>query len=422
MISPKQFPQDQGFDQSLALIQEGYRFIRNRVERLESNIFEAHFFGKKVICMNGAEAAKLFYDPEKFQRKGATPKRIEKSFLGVNSIQAMDGQPHLERKQLLMSLMSTSQAKQMGDMVAEQWETLIPYWEEQSKMVLFDEAKLLLCRVACKWTGVPIHEDQVREKSDDFIHMVDSFGAIGTRHWKGRFARRKTEEWITSLVRDVRNGHLKVDEQSAIYQISFLKYKNGDILSDQIAGKDLITIMKSVVAVSIFITFAALALHEHPQMIPLLKSNNQLFLENFAQEVRRYYPFAPFISAKVKNDFEWKNYHFKEGMLVVLDLYGTNHDPNLWVNPDKFEPERFMHCHENFYKFIPQGAGDPAKGHRCSGEEITVEIIKATIEFLVNRISFHVPKQDLSYKLSRLPSLPKSGFIISNVKGKTISN
>jgi hypothetical protein len=50
----------------------------------------------------------------------------------------------------------------------------------------------------------------------------------------------------------------------------------------------------------------------------------------FVQEVRRFYPFFPFVAAVVKKDFTWKGFEFKEGTLTFLDLYGTNHDPEVW--------------------------------------------------------------------------------------------
>src|SRR3712207_8802226 len=60
-----------------------------------------------------------------------------------------------------------------------------------------------------------------------------------------------------------------------------------------------------------------------------------LFRSLFVQEVRRYYPFFPFIVALAREDFDWKGYHFEKGTLTVLDLYGTNHDARLWEEDRK---------------------------------------------------------------------------------------
>lgn len=47
-----------------------------------------------------------------------------------------------------------------------------------------------------------------------------------------------------------------------------------------------------------------------------------------------------------------------------------------------------------------------------------MEIMKGSLDFLVNKIEFQVPKQDLSYSLIKIPTLPKSGFIMTNIKRK----
>ena len=45
--------------------------------------------------------------------------------------------------------------------------------------------------------------------------------------------------------------------------------------------------------------------------------------------------------------------------------------------------------------------------------------MKVSLEFLTKQITYEVPEQDLTYNLIRIPSLPKSGFIITQVKRLT---
>lgn len=140
--------------------------------------------------------------------------------------------------------------------------------------------------------------------------------------------------------------------------------------------------------------------------------------EVFVQEVRRYYPFAPFVGARVRKDFIWNDYEFKEEMLALLDIYGTNHSDEIYHNPNEFYPDRFKERENNLFDFIPQGGGDPNTGHRCPGEGITTEIMKASLDFLVNKVEFEVPDQDLSYSLSKMPTLLKNGFVIKNIRSQ----
>ncbi len=410
---------DKNLDSAMALSQEGYMFIKNRIDKYQTDIFETRLLGKKVICISGKEATKVFYNKDLFEKKGALPKRVQKTLFGVDAIQTMDGQEHMHRKQLFMSIMTPLDEKQLAKLVSKNWEACIDKWETADEVVLFQEAKEVLCKTACQWAGVPLIESDVKDRADDFDLMIDAFGAVGPRHWKGRIARNKAEKWISDIIKDVRSGRLKAEKGSALYSMAFYKDTQGSEFSDEMAAIELINVIRPIVAISTFITFAALALYKYPECRNKLLTKDSNYLEMFAQEVRRYYPFAPFLGAKVRKDFIWKECEFKEGMIVLLDVYGINHDSRIWDKPFDFLPERFKEREDNLYDFIPQGGGNPSKGHRCPGEGITVEIMKATIDFLVNKIEFEVQNQDLSYSLVKMPTLPVSGFVINNIKRKS---
>lgn len=89
-------------------------------------------------------------------------------------------------------------------------------------------------------------------------------------------------------------------------------------------------------AVAQFVVFSALALYQHPECRETLEAGEDEHYEWFVQEVRRFYPFFPFIGGRVMNEFERRR-------RVLLDLYGTNHDSRSWHRPEEFLPERFRH-------------------------------------------------------------------------------
>ncbi|HAZ36281.1 MAG TPA: cytochrome P450 [Clostridiaceae bacterium] len=418
MLITTAIPHDKGIDNTLSLSQDGYIFIKKRVDKYQSNLFETCLLGQKVICISGEEAAKIFYDEQHFKRNGAIPKWVQKTLFGINAIHTTDDEAHANRKLLFMSLMTPAHQKRLSELVMEGWQASISKWESAKEIILFNETRNILCRAACQFAGIPLSEFEVKDWAEDFSAMVDAFGAVGPRHFKGRKARNRVEEWISDVIKDVRDGKLKAEEDSALYAMAFHREIDGRQFDTQTAAVELINVIRPIIAVSFFITFTALALNEHPKCKEKLLSGDNNELDMFVQEVRRYYPFVPYLGARVRKDFIWNQCEFKKGMLVLLDVYGTNHDSQIWENPYEFKPERFKERKSNLYNFIPQGGGDAAKGHRCPGEDITVEIMKISLNFLVNNMEYEVPAQDLSYSLSKMPTLPKSGFIMSNIKPK----
>lgn len=412
----RQMPAEKGLDHSLDLLSEGYLFIRNRRWKYQSDLFQTRLMGQPVICMAGKEAAQLFYDENVFQRKGAAPKRVQKTLFGEKAIQTMDGSPHKHRKLLFMSLMTPEKLKQLSVYTKMQWEAAVRQWEKRSEIVLFEEAQIILCRTACQWAGVPIEEKDVKVRAKQFGALVDAFGAVGPRHWRGRKARKQTEEWIETVIQQVRSKKLKAPEGTAVYEMAWHRDEKGKLLDERMAAIELINILRPIVAIATFITFAATALHEFPEARRKVFQGDEAYKHYFIQEVRRFYPFGPFTGARVREDFQWNGYHFSKGTLALLDIYGTNRHPSLWKQPDLFKPERFENWDGSPFDFIPQGGGDYYQTHRCAGEWATIDIMKISLDYLTKAIVFDLPVQDLSFSLSKMPTLPESGFVMRNVK------
>jgi fatty-acid peroxygenase len=106
----------------------------------------------------------------------------------------------------------------------------------------------------------------------------------------------------------------------------------------------------------------------------------------------------------------------RKGQWLSLDLYGTNHDASLFSQPEKFLPTRQLSWTDQGYNFVPQGAGEIATTHRCPGEMITVELMKAAVWLLCNEMRYDVATQDVTVKLNRIPAKPKGCFAIQNIR------
>ena len=411
-------PKDKGLDNTINLLKEGYLFIPNRMNLYDTDIFETHIMGQKTICITGKGATKVFYNPRLFKRKGASPKRVQKTLFGQNAIQGKDGMAHIKRKSLFMEILSQEEEEKLARLVKEELKKTTCLWENMGEVVLFREISKVICYVVCNWVGIKITRIQANDISKDFIKMIYSFGSVGPKYRRGKEARKEMEKWIEGIVESVRNNRLIVDKSTPLYKICFYKDANNKLLDSKMAAIEIINIIRPIIAISIYVVFAATAVYSYPEYKEKVMKNKNNYNEMFVQEVRRFYPLTPFVGARVKQDFLWNGYQFEKGNLVLLDVYGINHDSLIWDNPDEFIPERFKNEEIDLFNFIPQGGGNPAITHRCPGEGVTVRITEAVIDFLLNDIDFEVKEQDLSYNLSKIPTLPRSGFIMSNIREK----
>jgi fatty-acid peroxygenase len=399
-------------DQSAALLLDPYGFISKRCARYDSDVFKTRLLLRPTICMRGRAAAQLFYDNERFMRGGAAPMRLQKTLFGVGGVQGLDGAAHSARKAMFVSLLGSGRVPEIAGHATEEWEAALRRWPQQARVVLYRESALLLCRAICRWAGVPLDDVDLPGRTADFLALIEGAGAIGPRHWKARWARRRLERWIADVVARVREGRLQAPNASALATIATFTEPNGDMLDERIAAVELINVLRPTVAVAVLVAQCGLALFEHPACRQPLCEVPE-YSEWFVHEVRRYYPFFPFVAARVRKQFDWRGYQFPEGRRVMLDLYGTGRDLRTWPDADVFRPERFSSGAPDPFAYIPQGGGDQLRDHRCPGEWLTIELAKIAADFLACRLRYKVPAQNLALRRMPLPAIPASGFVIA---------
>jgi fatty-acid peroxygenase len=316
---------------------------------------------------------------------------------------------------MFLSLMSPASLVRLAETTERHWRSWARRWSEMGALPLFDAAHLPLCAAICEWAGIPLQEDEVEKRAGEFKAMVEGTGSVGQRNLRGHLLRARTERRMRTIIREIRAGKRAAAEGTAARAIAEHRDHDGRPLDEKVAAVELINVLRPTVANARYITFAALAMHQHPEAREALLAGDDTELEMFTHEVRRFYPFIPFIGGRVLSDFEWNNHHFREEDWVLMDIYGTNHDPAAWNDPAHFRPDRFRDRRDGAFDFIPQGGGEHGASHRCPGEWITIQQLKTVTRILAREMRYSVPAQDLTIDLGRMPALPRSRFVITEV-------
>jgi fatty-acid peroxygenase len=409
-------PRTGSLDNTFALLAEGYRFMTRRFTGFDSDLFVTRLMLRQAVCVRGEDAAQMFYQPGRFTRRHAIPPTTLMLLQGYGSAAMLDGEAHHRRKTMLMSLQGPVERHHLVGQAETEWRASFARWQDQEQVVLHREAEAVLCRAVCRWAGVPATGAELAQRTEEFSAMIDGAGAIGPRNWRGLAMRSRTEHWARKLVDRVREGRLQPSAQTALAVIARHREPDGQLITSDAAAVELINVLRPTVAVARYIVFGALAMHEFPEARARIAAGDEAYLTMFTHELRRYYPFFSSIGGRATHAFDWHGLHFAKGTWVLLDLYGTNHHPAIWGDPDNFRPERFERWESSGFDLVPQGGGDYYSGHRCAGEMATVELIKSAMRLLATRIHYDVPPQDLRVSLSRMPTLPASGFVIRSVR------
>lgn len=398
-------------DQTLALLRHGYGYLSRRMRELDSSAFQGRLFGARTVFLGGPAGARLFYDTERLQRAGAVPSPVRLSLFGKRTVHALDDEEHRHRKELFDRVAAPDRVAELAELTQRYWHAAARRWRQRSAVRLFDESVGVLGTAVCRWAGVP---DPPRARLDDLATMVDDFGAVGFGWLRGRMARRRANRWAEELIEMTRAGVLHPEPETALRVVAEHRDRRGRLLSTRTAAEELINVLRPTVAVSWFVCFAAHATHVHPQWRHRLATSDEELVRAFVDEVRRSYPFAPLLAAKARRDFRWRGHDFRTGGRVVLDLYGTDHDPRVWDDPYRFDPYRFLQAQPDAFEFVPHGGGDRYAGHRCPGEDLTAELLVRAVRVL-SGLDYHVPQRDLAIASARFPARLRDGFVMTNV-------
>ena len=400
-------------DETVPLLLNGYAWLPAMWRGARGPAVRTRVLGQRAVALRGPDAVRFFYDERHVRRHGAVPELVQGTLFGHGAVHTLDGAEHRHRKDMFLSLLHPpARVTDLVDRVDTAWAAAVGSWPAGRQVVLFDEVSRILTRGACDWAGITVADKDVDGLARDLVAMVDGFATPGPRHWRARLARGRRERWLSGLVRDIREGEVRVAAGSPASVVAELTGTDGALVPPELAAVELLNLIRPTVAVSWFVAFAAHALHRWPQIRDRLRGPDPAYEIAFAHEVRRFYPFAPFVGGRAVTDLTWRGTPIPAGSLVLLDIFGQDHDAALWPRPYDFAPDRFLDRPPGRDELIPQGGGDPHTNHRCPGEDAAVALLAVLGSRLAN-LEYEVPPQDLTIPLRRIPTLPRSRFVIT---------
>ncbi len=106
------------------------------------------------------------------------------------------------------------------------------------------------------------------------------------------------------------------------------------------------------------------------------------YLTAVCSESLRIYPVLPLnFLHLVREPVELMGYQLEPGTKVVANIYLTHHRQDLYPEPDRFKPERFLERQFSPYEYLPFGGGS----RRCIGAALAQLQMKLVLTTIVSR-------------------------------------
>jgi cytochrome P450 len=133
------------------------------------------------------------------------------------------------------------------------------------------------------------------------------------------------------------------------------------------------------------LSWAMERLRRHPQIVERLveevDAGDKALREATIREVQRTRPVIAFAGRYTRKPFELGGYRLPVGTRILLAACLTHYDPQLFPQPDRFDPDRFLDTLPDTYSWIPFGGGI----RRCIGATFAHMEMDVVLRVLLER-------------------------------------
>ncbi|XP_026686807.1 cytochrome P450 4c21-like [Diaphorina citri] len=207
------------------------------------------------------------------------------------------------------------------------------------------------------------------------------------------FIDSKTEEEIPFLERVLRD---RLDPSSTKNPQNSMTDK--ELLHEMVgvlnAGIDTVTFTTSIVLIVLAVhpqiqqeVYHELqdVLGDSPDSAPTYDQLQRLdLLTRVIKETMRLFPAAPVIARSAPYEVQCGDYTIPAGATIGIFIYGLHRHPQLWNNPNQFDPDRFLpsqSSHRNPSGYVPFSLGPRG----CIGSKYAMLQMKTTISTILRR-------------------------------------
>ncbi|WP_437840120.1 cytochrome P450 [Sorangium sp. So ce1153] len=380
--------------------------------RRYGDLFTLRLFGfGTLVCASHPEAIKEIFtgDPEEL-RVGEANAPI-RPLVGDGSILLLDGPDHLLLRRLIYPLFHGEALKTTTALIGEIAAGALRRWPEGSPIDIYESMQEITLDVILRVLFGALPERERQALREAFATLVNQHASplagllmvpslrreLGPLTPWSRF--RRSIDRIDALVHAQIARHRRergLARDDILSRLTAAAEEEGHPLSDAALRDHLVTlVMAGHETTAATLTWAFALILGRPEVASRIEDEvrraagggggpvrnehlDQLdYLDAAIREVMRLRPVVPILGVGrlLKRPMQLQGYHLPAGVKLVPLIYGTHRRPDLYPDPDRFAPERFLGRKIDPYTWLPFGGGM----RRCLGLGFALHEIKIVL-------------------------------------------
>jgi len=374
--------------------------------------------GKMVIFTDPEGIKDIFTADGDDLRSGEAVAPILGPILGAHSILLLDGERHQRERRLMSPPFHGERMHVYGRLMREIADRVIERWPVGRPFPIHREMQSITLDVILRAVfGVDEGAafTRVREQVERFVAQANGPSApfialkpfqIDLGRWTpwGRFVRNRAAIRAVLLDEIARRRAEGTAGRSDILSLLVdARDEQGAPMSDAELLDEMFTLLmagQETTATSLAWVFYHLL--RHPDVLGKLRAEltrvvgsgpveaphlPQLeYLDAVTKESARLTPVATNVMRRLHAPARIGGLELPAGISVSASIYGTHHRPDLWPDPEHFQPERFLAARPSPNTFFPFGGGV----RRCLGAAFATYELKIVLAEVVSRVDLRI--------------------------------
>jgi cytochrome P450 len=396
----------------------------------------------RYVFLFGAEANELLLagNPSNFVWRDATAPLIPVD--GDTALIVSDGDDHRRRRRLVQPAFGRKRIEGYLPIAVDEVTATVDRWRPGDVLDVHAELRASVRRIVVR----ALFGDRLQARADELgDHLQLALDYVnrppvlrfdhelpGTAYRRAMAARRRADEIVFA---EIAARRARLDGGGDVLAALLDAQDEGvDPLTDQEVRDQVISLIAAGYdTTSAGVAWAVHATYSRPDVLAAARAevaevagDDRLTADHLASmpylgavvsESLRLWPPGPLSGRRAVDDFELAGHRIAGGSLVIYSPYLTHRLPELWPEPERFLPERWIagspaHREPVPYSFVPFGGGY----RRCIGFALATMETTAMLAELVRRVDLRPHAQQLE-PTGLVTMAPKAGVVCTVAAG-----
>ncbi len=367
------------------------------------------------VYFSHPEAVKEIFTADPDELRAGDGNKILEPLLGANSLLLLDGARHLRERRLMLPPFHGERMQVYGDVMRRVAAASIDRWPVGQPFPIQSEMQSITLEVIVR-TVFGIEQGPRLAPLRDLLARMMSVGTspallmpwmqidLGRRSPWGRVRhlQRSVHAMLQAEIEERRRGGFE-ERPDVLSLLMTARDENGEPMRDEELRDEMVTLLLAGhETTATALSWAVLRIHERPEALERIRAEidgvtgggrfaieeagRLEYLDATVREALRLNPVVPEVGRRLRRPTRIGGWDLPAGVVAAPSIYLVHRRADLYPEPDRFLPERFLGKRPGPYEFFPFGGGT----RRCVGMAFALYEMKVVLAELFSRVRLRI--------------------------------